>query len=194
MSYLFPAVLLVAVHAISGRRRHLIFGLTLVIPAIAIHGTAILVPGAAPLSIARGVLILAFLLYVTGLVIQRVFTGTRVTADTINGSICGYLLIGVTWAVLLGLVEALVPGSFDIPGLAPGILAEGAQAGPLVPHLLYFSFVTLTTLGYGDILPVEPLARTLAWLEAVAGQIYLTVLVARLVGLHLVQKGKAEGG
>jgi voltage-gated potassium channel len=104
-----------------------------------------------------------------------------VTIDRIFAAVCVYMLIGFGWTFAYALLEEMVPGSF----------APLPQTGPTdyVAHILglrYFSFMTLTTVGYGDIIPRSAAARTMAVIEAVMGQIYLTVLVARLVGLHIV--------
>jgi hypothetical protein len=125
-----------------------------------------------------------------------VFTRQRVTANTVCASLCIYLLLGVIWA-LASTVDLLVAGSFQST-------AAGATASPFArfgkgtsTHVLYLSFTTLTTLGYGDIVPVSPIARALTNIEAITGQIYLAVLVARLVGLNIAesigQQTKNEG-
>ena len=101
----------------------------------------------------------------------------RVDMNLINGAISVYLLIGVCFAHYYAMVFNLDPGSFR------GI--EEVDAGGT--SFVYFSFVTLTTLGYGDITPLTPWGGSFAILEAVVGQLYLTVLVARLVGMHISQ-------
>ena len=97
---------------------------------------------------------------------------------------CGYLLLGIIWSLLYSAVETALPGSFSAP--APGIdniVAGRADRGALS----YYSFITLATVGYGDVAPITPLARTLAWMEAIAGQFYLAILVAGLVGFKVTQ-------
>ena len=106
-----------------------------------------------------------------------VMRSEQVTWDKIAGAICAYLLVGVDWGLLYAWIGWMDPGSFG------GI--EALNAARIGEPMIYFSFATLTTLGYGDITPVGHAARTLAWLEAVVGQIYLVVMVARLVGLHV---------
>ena len=105
----------------------------------------------------------------------------NVTHGMIFGAVCGYLLVGVSWAFTYSFVAFLEPGSFTI-----AVSGQTSQ-GDVLPDFFYYSFVTLTTLGYGDITPVAPFARSLSTLEAIVGQIYLTVLVARLVGVHISQ-------
>lgn len=109
-------------------------------------------------------------------IIVFVFKVDTVTGDTIAGSVCAYLLLGLAWAYIFALLAALNPDALkNFP--AP---RSSEDLGPFI----YFSLITLTTLGYGDIVPATAPARALAAFEAVTGQLYLTVLVARLVGLY----------
>jgi hypothetical protein len=113
-------------------------------------------------------------------VIGGVYREKRVTAEGIFGALCAYLLIGIAFGHVYCLTEAAQPGSFaGIPSDA-----DGGQRHFL---LNYFSFVTLTTVGYGDVTPLGGPARSLAVVEAVAGQVYLTVLIADLVGKRVSQ-------
>jgi hypothetical protein len=107
---------------------------------------------------------------------QVMFSG-RVDSNKIIGSICIYILLAVIWAFAYLIVEMFVPGSFN--GLKIGLWQENLEA------LVYYSFVTLTTLGYGDITPIQPLVRFMAYLEAITGIFYTTVLVASLIGMRL---------
>ncbi len=115
--------------------------------------------------------------------LHRIFLERTVTADTIQGGIAIYFLSGLVWAffyqmLLLFNSEAILLLNHHVPGE--------------FSDLIYFSFVTITTLGYGDITPVSRMAKNLALLEAVWGQTYLAVLVARLVGLHLSSSGRFD--
>jgi hypothetical protein len=104
--------------------------------------------------------------------------------DLIYATICVYLLIGVAWAYVYSVLENIFPGSFNFPLnllQANPSLNEGRKHLTL---LFYYSFVTLTTLGYGDITPVTPPAQSLSTLEAIMGQFYIAILVARLVGIY----------
>ncbi len=124
-----------------------------------------------------------FFAYVASLVLRDVFLSRTVTAQTIMGAICAYILLGMLWGYLYSLVNALQPGAFS----------DNIEGTGLIGRFVYFSMVTLTTLGYGDITPVSAVARGLAVVQATLGQVYLTVLVARLVGIHLTQNGRPEG-
>ena len=98
--------------------------------------------------------------------------------DTIYGGVCIYFFLGFLWAELYILTELYAPGSFSIASEELSLLSVKAE-------LAYFSFVTLATLGYGEITPVGDMARTLAVMEAVVGQMFVAVFIARLVGFHL---------
>jgi voltage-gated potassium channel len=111
---------------------------------------------------------------------QHVFGGTQVDRNLLFGAMCVYLLMGLIWAILYGLIFQFLPGSFN------GI--EGVDGKAPMDTLLYYSFVTLASLGYGDITPVAPLARTLAYLEAIGGQLYIAIMLAGLVGLFLHER------
>ncbi len=124
---------------------------------------------------AAALLLIGLSLFVLGLVLARVVTTERVGADAICGAIAVYLLIGVVWAVCYSVIEALAPGSFGF---------TDPSFDKAWNELLYFSLVTLTTLGYGDITPVGAVARIWSALEAVTGTLYLAVLIARLVSLY----------
>jgi len=119
-----------------------------------------------------------FIGYIIVLILKHIFKQYNVTLETIYGAIVVYILIGLMWVFLYNLTELLHPGSFT---LAAVLDAESKKA------LYFFSFVTLTTLGYGDITPVSAPARSLAMLEAIVGQMYIAVLIARLVGMHISQ-------
>jgi len=106
--------------------------------------------------------------------------------DTIFGGISVYLLIAITFALVYGLIDFLDPAAFSF-GVVQEANAARFPGRDGFAELIYFSFVTLTTLGYRDFVPVASVARSASALEAVIGQIYLAVFVARLVGLHMRQ-------
>ena len=110
----------------------------------------------------------------------HVFSSGRVTVNKIAGGICVYMLIALVAAFVFAILDEVDPKSFR------GVRADADVHA--FTDAVYFSFVTLTTLGYGDITPETPLARTLCAMLAVIGQIYLTVLVAALVGLHIGER------
>ncbi len=116
--------------------------------------------------------------------ILRAILVNQASGDAIFGAVCGYLLLGIIWALVYSAAETAAPGSFtsSTSSKAPTV------AGRLDRGLLsYYSFITLATVGYGDVTPATPLARTLAWIEAITGQFYLAILVAGLVGIKVTQ-------
>jgi hypothetical protein len=124
----------------------------------------------------------AMMVLFAGLVVWRAYTAVmrrqRPVGDRIIGAICVYVLIGLAWAKMYEALDGIAPGSFRFP-------ADTAWATPGLLRYSYFSFVTLATLGYGDVSPVTVVGGTLAWLEAITGQLYVAITVARLVALSI---------
>ncbi len=112
---------------------------------------------------------------------QVLFTGD-IDGNKILGAICLYLLMGLIWAVLYTLVQLSFPGSFTN-------INSNNEWFTLFPEFIYFSFVTITTLGFGDISPLLPISRFFVYFEAIVGQFYLAILVASLVGSHMSNFG-----
>jgi hypothetical protein len=112
------------------------------------------------------------------LLMVRVMRDGRMNINRIMGAIGSYLLIGIVFTQAYRLLAGVVPGAFAISGTP-------VDYDTISQKLSYFSFITLTSTGYGDITPVHPYARSLATMEALAGGLFLTVLVARLVGLEI---------
>lgn len=168
-------ILLSGAAAVVSSRPLALAAAALCVVAIAIRWSEWIVPSAVSPLVHSGSALLALLL-LTMIVAARVFAaGTiAVTADRVVGAIVLYLLLGIAWAVVYDLVAGRLPDAFA--GVRPG--DGGAQ------RWLYFSFVTLTTVGYGDITPVAPVARSLAALEALVGQLYPAIILARLVSLQ----------
>ncbi len=108
--------------------------------------------------------------------------GGEVDQNRLMGAMCVYLLIGLAWAYVFTLIHVVSPTSFE------GIVGPTTDAHAKAMQFVYYSFVTLTTLGYGEITPASPVAQTLAYMEAVSGQFYLTILVAALVGMILSRR------
>lgn len=128
---------------------------------------------------------------VTGAIILiDVLKDEQVSIDKIFGAFCVFLFIGLIWAFAYSLLEIKDPGSFKNIGDRAGDFGRASVRQSPLSVFVYYSYTTLTTLGYGDITPVSRAARSFASLEAIVGQMYLTVLVARLVGLHIAYSGK----
>ncbi len=209
VAVLFDLMLLSAVNAVCLSRKTMIVAVSLAVPA-ALFSLVSAVVRAPSVHVINNLLAVVFVALVIVLVLDFLFRTRRVDVNMICASLCVYLLMGVVWASLYSLCEAFQPNSFiyayadevdptsedeidptRADEIDPTRMAFGAEKS-LIP--LYYSFVTLTTLGYGDWVPISPPAMILAILEAVVGQIYLTVLVARLVGLHIVHVTTRSSG
>lgn len=124
--------------------------------------------------------LLSFYIWIVSLATRQVlFTGS-IDANKIIGAVCIYLLVGIIWAILYMLILQIDPQSFS------GLIQNNGYGN--FPALLYFSFITLTTLGYGDISPTLPISQFLTYMEAITGQFYIAILVASLIGAHFSEK------
>lgn len=175
--------------AISDRKHEKVVGVSLAGLAILFLGFASIFEGELFGQtyfwlIGDGLALLFFL--VTGTIMLRDIFSGEVTGNRICGAICVYLLLGLSFAILHQAVLMMDPHSLRFEQELLESIAEAQQTGrPRVfSMLIYYSFCTLSTLGFGDISPVGTVARTLSWMEAVCGQMYLTILVARLVGQY----------
>jgi hypothetical protein len=135
------------------------------------------------MTLSQTVLLLYFVLIVIGLIIQ-VATTSKVTARVIVESITGYLLMGIVISMIIMVIARNLPGAY----LIGDQVYTGAVNGSQYNLILYYGFTTYTTLGYGDIVPVVPLSRALSTFASVTGQIYLTVIIAMLVGKFLSRR------
>ncbi len=170
---LFTGVLVSALLSVAATRRHMLVAVALVVPALAVRWIQFWW-GGLELETLSQALGLGSLGFISWMILARCLQPGRVTAARICGVLAVYMLLGLIWASIFSIVEHAIPGSFRLP----------AEKG-VTDELVYFSFVTLTTLGYGDAVPLSSGARGLAIVEALCGQLYLAVLVARLVALHL---------
>jgi len=180
MTVISVTVLVAGSYALSERKY--LFAVAIVLSAITIAGTALLLafqqPWAKLLSSSSIVVLVAFF---SVTILSYVLGSGRVNADKIFAAICVYMLLGYGGSFVYSILLELQPESF----VSTSELVRNDYVGRML-QLRYFSFTTLTTVGYGDIVPHSPEARTMAILEAVMGQFYLVALVGRLVGLHIV--------
>ena len=179
-------VLLSATYAVSRRRSFFIFGLLFSIFTIGMTFWLAAAPTHWLIVISHGSLVILIIFFAAAILAYVLGSG-KVTWDKIYGAVCAYLLLGYAWTFAYSLIEEMQPGSFtSLTSAMPHDLVGR------VMQLRYFSFVTLATVGYGDIVPRLPAARTLALLEAILGQFYLVALVGRLIGLHIVHGGERK--
>jgi voltage-gated potassium channel Kch len=176
-----------ALVSITGIRRT--FWLALILgfaPAL----TELLVPFSVsplPLRLAKEALWIAFPVYVAVELLVKMFQAEDITHGEIAGAVALYLLMGVAFGDVFELVNDLLPGAVIFQDLPAG-------ATPGFADFLYFSFVTLTTTGYGDVAPAHPIARAVAMFEALVGLMYLSILVARIVSIHTARTAAAPRG
>ena len=173
---IFSGLLIVGVWSLRGGGRFFATGMTFVVVGVALNVLAVNIDSAA-LQHAASLALVGFLLVAIAYTLRQVVIGRDINANRLVGAICVYLLLGMIWAMSYSLVDAMSPGSFA--GFSP--MADRGWDS----EWLYFSFVTMTTLGYGDILPVSATARGLAYMQAVVGQFYIAMLVAGLVGAYI---------
>jgi hypothetical protein len=192
--YLIVLVLLAALYNAATHRRAVVVGLVLgalavVARLVSAHVGELSRAGYAAVASAT----LLFLGYVVWHILNDLLRGRRLTAEKIVGAIVAYLLIGLLWAIAYMFVEVIDPGSFRVPEDVVSLVGSDARETPM-SIFVHYSFVTLSTLGYGDITPVTSTARTLSWVEAVVGPLYLAVMIARLVGIQVAETHDRTGG
>ena len=179
LTLVYPAIFLASLLVASDEgvhRRALFVGVALAV----VGDFSLLFLDSPALVIGVRLIDIVLLAAITWLLLVRILRERSVSADTILGGMAVYLLLGVWFQTMYGLLEYLAPGSFAGPLHASDVVGVGRY-----PGFVYYSFVTLTTLGFGDVTPVHEVARSLSIAEALIGQLYLAVLVASLVGMHL---------
>jgi voltage-gated potassium channel len=178
---LLTLVLGTGVLAIGNRRQSLVLGFMLVLPALigkwVNHFRPDLVNPA--FFLAPGTI---FIFFVVVQLLWFILRSPRVNAEVLCAGIAGYLTLGLMWVFAYLFVSDTVPGAFAVPA--------GGQLDRF--SALYFSMITLTTTGYGDITPVSSVARMLAMMEAMTGTFYVAVLISRLVALYSASASSAE--
>ncbi|MBD3221249.1 hypothetical protein GF314_08390 [bacterium] len=160
-------------------RRDMTIGLGLGIPAIVLTWVSTL-PGTQSLHHVTYLFVIALYLFILNRMLRRVVGARIVDADTIVLAICSYLILGAVWALAYIPLVHYAPGSF--------VGLDGADTAARVDDLYYLSYVTLTTLGFGDITPATPLARALVVLESITGVLFTAVLIAMLMGKYTTRR------
>lgn len=175
----FSVFLIIGIWSLPGTRNWFLLGIVLVTLGIgsnilALAGTGIFF---SYLSLCSYII---FLMLTISLAIQQVVRSGPINANRVIGVICIYLLLGLIWSLFYVLINMFIPDSFSIQ--IGGSPFEQAQP------FLYYSFVTLTTLGYGDISPLGETARAMSTIEAILGQFYIAILVAGAVATFIARK------
>jgi hypothetical protein len=183
LSFLFSLVLVAAVIAIAKRKRTLAVALALAVPAITARWINNFRPDLVPPAVFL-VLALLLLAFVIGHLLHFILHAPVVTVEVLCASIAAYLMLGLMWTVAYWLVDQMTPGGAFSFNTSRGAQTMNGFTG------FYFSFITLSTVGYGDITPVSRAARWLAAMEAMTGLLYVAVLIARLVSLYSTPKSE----
>lgn len=175
---LTTAILILSVYALLDTKRNFFIAILLLIPTAVTSWLEYLGGDIALVSTLAVFTNLAFFLFVTLVILHRILTTRTVTKDTIFGAVCVYLLFAYLWGTLYLITALAVPGSFAT------FYPDTAVLGTIeYGDAMYFSFVTITTCGYGDLIPVGNISRSLAMLEAATGVLFIATFVARLVAL-----------
>ena len=182
MTLLFSVFMLVSIWSLAASRRVFQIGVLLVIGITAIVGISAFNGTHFFQEVLGIVLMLTFCVLSCWIAARNVFLLHKADLNSLAGAFCVYLLIGLIWALLYKLLLL-----FDLAAFSGNITAQEQEQ---FPDLLYFSFVTLASLGYGDVTPIGGLVRTFAYLEAVIGQFYLAVMVASLVSAYSAHRTK----
>ena len=174
-------VFITAIYVISSTRKHFIIGMILMLPTLILTwGVKFYHQETLEFIALFGSVF--FFCYIAWLILLDIFRTRMVTFDIIAAGISVYLFFGNICGFIYAIIGRLDSNAFSIPEATASYVGDSIGN---VSSAMYFSFVTLTTLGYGDITPINDFARSLAYLEAAMGQIYLTVLIASLVGIHI---------
>jgi len=174
LDIIFSAVMVSAILTLSREKKSRIVVILLVLPCLVLLWLN-LPDNSAEIFLAGTALQAVFNFSMVFIIMWLVFQAPVITRDILSASIVAYLFVALFFAKSFLVLEILSPGSFSIS-------SDRIMTDPSV--MKYFSFVTLTTLGYGDVVPISDQAKTMAISEALIGQIYLTVLIARLVGVY----------
>ncbi len=183
---MFTGLIFVSMYVLCDTRNDTIVALVFGVPALVIHAAHYIFPDLFMYSLLMACLVV-FYAYMTLSVLRHVLREPAVDRDTIAGAICIYLLMGMVWAMLYSFVEQMSPGAFMVVNESPSEMRTALDAGGVGLHFtvfLYFSYTTLTTLGYGDIIPASDAARSLTSLEAIAGVLFIGAFVARLISAY----------
>ncbi len=167
---------------IANRNNKYVFVVATIIAALAIpvSWSSLLFPSQS-LDIGQSLIVILFCGMTAVIILLSIVRSQMSIRQALIGAICVYLLIGLTWAMIFHAIETVDPHALAFAARRTVETAEGEATS--FSQLTYFSFVTMSTLGYGDITPRSQAAETACWTEAVVGQLYITILIARLVSV-----------
>lgn len=182
-SGLMTVILFLALYAVIDRKHHFRIAFVLLLPAISLLWARAVFSGSPELIVGSTLTSILFFGVIIAMIVHRILTTPHINRDTIYGAVSVYLLIGLLWASMYATAAEMTPDAFSY------------SAGAALPgnsltfgNILYFSFITLSTTGYGDIIPTIRITQSLAMVEAITGVIFIAVFVSRLVGIVGWQK------
>jgi len=175
----FSGLLVIGVWSLKGGGHYFTVGIIFVVAGVILNILAVQMH-ASFFQHASLLSMIGFLLVAISFTLRQVAFVTDISANRLFGAVCVYLLLGVIWALAYSMIELTMPGAFS------GFEAWADRG--FDSEWIYFSFVTMTTLGYGDLLPVSATARAMAYMQAVFGQFYIAILVAGLVSAYITKR------
>jgi len=186
----FSLTLIASLYTISTTLKRFLLGILFLVPSLITRWVPYFSSFQVDIIINHVVTFL-FLCYIIYVICYSIFSEKNIRLNTVYGATCVYILLGVLWATVFGFIDYLDPHAFSDLDLAYG----SGYLDPLTyrfENILYFSFVTLTTLGYGDIVPLSPGVKFLSIIEAITGQLYIATSIARTLGLYISHRYKGR--
>ncbi len=181
-SLTFSSVMMIGIWSLHESKALFRFGIVLIGISLSVGGLEQLYPDERILRIIDLCVVIIFCMMSFVFILADITSDLKVDRNRVVGAICLYLLIGLIFGLLYTIIEILLPGSFtNMP----------AEEGRASERLFYYSYVTLTTLGYGDITPLRPIARTFSYLEAIIGVFYMSIMIGAMISL-LLNRANAE--
>ncbi len=183
LNALTSSIVLFGIYAVSQTKRTVSIGLLLGLPWFVLSWINLLIsPLPEIVMLFSNLLLILFLAFTAIRMLLFIMRSTEISGDILYGTVCIYFLIGGTWSSIYIMLEAIQPGSIvnNISGVVN------------LSDFVYFSYITLTTLGYGEIIPMTAGARSLAIIEAIVGVMYIAIIISRLVGLFIADSLKQE--
>src|SRR5450631_4022839 len=182
---LFCVICIAVIRAVFDTKRQQWIGIFLACTAVAIDFARLLLPGLRPpMDILLTVCAAMFFVFVLSVIVSQLFGKRRLRSDDIVGALSGYILIALFWGRLYALLWLLMPASFNINADVRWQLHDWNTLHSLFD---YYSFTTISSIGYADITTTAPASNTLVWLEVICGQFYMAVVVASIVGIRLAE-------